>query len=179
METIYYGGLLKKISLLKKFKLSRKEAIYFDYDISKCNISDLFDFTSKVNLKKLIINIKPTISRLDILELSRDFADLEKNVGSLIITSSNDLFTMVMRKYIVVRDNENVKYAFNCEFNVDSNSYFICSSARTFINENENITKIILDDREYNNKGIIYSESKINHEEVNILSKHLIKTKSL
>lgn len=180
MEVIYYGGLFKQLGIFKNLILSKKNIIYFDYDISKSSMKNLFMFTAKTNPEKLVVNLTPTISKFDILDLSLELSDLEKNVGSLIITSPNDLFTFVMRKYIMIRNNKEIKFAFNCVDNVDKDSYFVCSSVQPLLSNSNNVKKVILDDRNYGNEGFLYNRLNIKHDDVSIItSKHFVKTKSM
>jgi len=180
MEVIYYGGLFKQLGIFKNLILSKKNIIYFDYDISKSSMKNLFMFTAKTNPEKLVVNLTPTISKFDILDLSLELSDLEKNVGNLIITSPNDLFTFVMRKYIMIRNNKEIKFAFNCVDNVDKDSYFVCSSVQPLLSNSNNVKKVILDDRNYGNEGFLYNRLNIKHDDVSIItSKHFVKTKSM
>lgn len=180
MEVIYYGGLFKQLGIFKNLILSKKNIIYFDYDISKSSMKNLFMFTAKTNPEKLVVNLTPTISKFDILDLSLELSDIEKNVGSLIITSPNDLFTFVMRKYIMIRNNKEIKFAFNCVDNVDKDSYFVCSSVQPLLSNSNNVKKVILDDRNYGNEGFLYNRLNIKHDDVSIItSKHFVKTKSM
>lgn len=78
MEVIYYGGLFKQLGIFKNLILSKKNIIYFDYDISKSSMKNLFMFTAKTNPEKLVVNLTPTISKFDILDLSLELSDLEK-----------------------------------------------------------------------------------------------------
>lgn len=177
MENIYYGGLFKEIGIIQKIKYAKKDAVYFDYDIGKSSIRNLFIFTSQFEFNKLILNVSSNLSKIDIIDLSVEFSKLGSNVNNLIITSNNDLITMVMRKYIVKR-NKDIKYAFNVIDNLDNDSYLICESIKPFKASNQK--RIILDDRKYGNEGILYNRFNIVNEDVSIIKKNsFIKTKSL
>lgn len=78
----------------------------------------------------------------------------------------------------MIRNNKEIKFAFNCVDNVDKDSYFVCSSVQPLLSNSNNVKKVILDDRNYGNEGFLYNRLNIKHDDVSIItSKHFVKNK--
>lgn len=179
MKIIWYGGLLKDIGVIKSYLLSRHTFLYFDYDHNRKNLGQLVTFASLTDVQKIMINIMPTVAQKDLKSLSNQLGIVSRQIDYLIVTSSNDLLTLLLRKYAVASGDNKIQYAFNIADNVDDNSYFVCDSGNPFLSTAENIKKVILDDRSNGNNGIIYKRQSFNHEDANLLTQNIYKKTKL
>ncbi|MEG0826615.1 MAG: hypothetical protein RR404_04015 [Bacilli bacterium] len=162
MQLILYGGLYNNLSNWKIMRLIRNkkyDIIYFDFDDKKpCQL----DFSYLPELLKdepnnisLMINVLVTFNKDSYMQISKDLGQISLHVDDLFVTSPNDLFTCVLKKYLRYYI---ISYAYHNKDNVDDSSYLLCES-NTATNYFNDIKHLILDDRESKNNGIFYTRN--------------------
>lgn len=157
MKLIFYGGL--NLTKFTKYVLKNKNNIFINFDINKNNFNDISNFLINCHFETIIVNFNASFNKNDIDDLVIVAKDLCLYVENLIVTSSNELFIHVLKKYISKHgDVNNIYYAYNDLQSVSENDYLICNSNYPILGDKKGIKKIIIDDRKNGNKGYLFNK---------------------
>ena len=122
----------------------------------------------------MILNIRNIANSCEYRYIAEQLKNLISYLDKLIVTSTNDYFTLRLKREVKLLEEYFVNFAFVEEKNMEDNDYLICSSASSHIFSN-NTSKIILNDSSRGIGSIIYDRNnkKEKVEEILIKSKSL------